>query len=151
MRDKVNSILTETDGGLQIFQYYISDTFIIKKAFKSPLREDKKPSFSIYKDPNSGNYLFKDFAQSDVKGDAIKFVQLKYRDTFLEAIQRIERDVINTTSNDWLVSLTNDLAVKGIDTPENDIAAIDYALYPSRFMAKTLLWSTTLKVAFKNL
>jgi len=115
MRDKVNSILTETDGGLQIFQYYISDTFIIKKAFKSPLREDKKPSFSIYKDLNTGNYLFKDFAQSDVKGDAIKFVQLKYKDTFLEAIQRIERDVINTTSNEIVKPRENKQTLKRID------------------------------------
>ena len=85
-------ILIKTENGLQIYKRYISTPFILNKAFKSPLREDKNPSFSIFQDKTTGKYLFKDFARDEQTGDAIRFTMLKYQLHFIEALQKIASD-----------------------------------------------------------
>lgn len=70
---KKEAIMEHTNQGLGVFQFYILKPFQIGKAFNSPLREDKNPSFNIFKDNQTGLYLYKDFA-TDESGNAIDFV-----------------------------------------------------------------------------
>lgn len=83
-------IMEATSQGLEVFQKYIPTHFKLGQAFKSPLREDKNPSFNIYRD-ESGKYLFKDFAR-DLQGDAIEFTKLRYGLDFKGACQKIAQD-----------------------------------------------------------
>ncbi len=75
-----------------IFRYYIGHDFIIGRAFKSPLREDTSPSFSIFISSRAGNpLLFKDFGTGET-GGAVKFVQLLHNIDYNEALERIVFD-----------------------------------------------------------
>jgi DNA primase len=87
-------IFAKTNNGLDAFQYYVATDFKLGKAFSSPLREDKNPSFSIYLDKSSGRYLFKDHAQDNVKGDIVKFVMLLHNLDFKSALSRINQDMV---------------------------------------------------------
>ena len=57
-----------------------------KTTVKSPFREDRNPSFSIYL--WKGDWQFKDFADSEVRGDVVDFIML--------ATRCIKRDAIAT-------------------------------------------------------
>ena len=92
MRPNVQDVFLYTNGGLKIFKRYIKHDFILKKAFSSPFRKDKNPSFSIYRSADSNKYLFKDFARDDLSGDAIRFVELLYNLDFNSALNKITDD-----------------------------------------------------------
>ncbi|MGB0525284.1 MAG: BT4734/BF3469 family protein [Flammeovirgaceae bacterium] len=88
------TILDSTNGGLDVFRHYIGD-FPIKKAFKSPLREEKKASFSIFE--KGGIYYFKDNG-TDQKGDCFSYVMEANGCDFKQAIEHIVT-ALNITSN----------------------------------------------------
>ena len=88
-----DDIYAKTSNGLDIFTHYIGKEFKVGKAFSSPFREDKKPSFAIFRNTN-GIYCFKDHTRDDVKGDAVEFVKLKFNLDFKEALQRINDDLV---------------------------------------------------------
>lgn len=67
-------ILEKTDGGLHVFNYYISVDFKPKKKFRNPLYDDSKASCFIYKDGKSGKYLLHDFGNPCFSGDCFWFV-----------------------------------------------------------------------------
>jgi hypothetical protein len=67
--------ILETYSEQDIYTYYLGHTFKVGDIFQSPLRDDKNPSFGIFKARN-GNLLFKDLATGD-SGDCFKFVRLK--------------------------------------------------------------------------
>ena len=76
----------------EIFRYYIGNSFIVNKAFNSPLRKDDIPSFGIFKQDNE--YLYKDFATGE-SGGCFKFVKdlLNYR-SYKQTIERIYLDLV---------------------------------------------------------
>ncbi|MFW5890995.1 MAG: hypothetical protein ACOCUI_02150 [bacterium] len=60
----------------------------------SPLREDKHPSFGIFKSSKTGQLLFKDQSTGE-SGNCVKFVQLLYNlDTYNQALKQIWEEVI---------------------------------------------------------
>lgn len=68
--DYILSKVTEYD----IYARYIGQ-FKIGFIYNSPFREDKNPSFGIFRSRKSGKLLFKDHGNSEC-GDVIKFVEL---------------------------------------------------------------------------
>jgi hypothetical protein len=74
---------------LEIFQYYIDEEIIPGKMIISPLRNEKNPSFGLFKG-TSGEICFKDFKGEG--GDCIRFVQLLFNLTYFEALSKITID-----------------------------------------------------------
>lgn len=85
-----------------IYSYYMPYKFEIGKVINSPFREDKHPSFGIFKSNKSGNLLFKDQATNEV-GDCFKFVSLLFDISFKQAVEKVWNDIIanklNTTKH----------------------------------------------------
>jgi hypothetical protein len=75
----------------QVFTNHMGKNPSIGKAILSPLREEKNPSFSVYKDETTGEYLFKDFGSND-SGDCIRFVELKQRLDFKAVIDLLQAE-----------------------------------------------------------
>ena len=69
--DDILKYTTEYD----IYSFYLNHSFVIGRPFSSPFRNDKNPSFVIFKS-NDNKLLYKDFGQPDIVGDVIKFVQI---------------------------------------------------------------------------
>lgn len=88
-----NELMMEhSNQGLDVFQFYILRSFQVGKAFNSPLREDKHPSFNIFRDKDSGLYLYKDFA-TDETGNCIDFVMKLKGIDFQQACELIIQDL----------------------------------------------------------
>jgi len=87
--DKLLEYVTEYD----IFSYYLGHNFQIGSVFNSPFREDKKPSFSIFRSDNFNILLYKDFATGNT-GDCIEFVRLVLNLTRKAAIKQVYEDLI---------------------------------------------------------
>src|SRR3972149_3371377 len=75
---------------LTLYEKYIGQNIRIGKCIKSPLREEKHPSFNIYRAVN-GRVLFKDLAGDG--GDIFNFVMIKYCLTFPQAVRKIAEDL----------------------------------------------------------
>lgn len=75
-----------------IYTYYFGN-FIVGKAYLSPFRNDKSPSFSIRA---GDNFLYHiDYAYpDDYKGNCISFVKQLYGFSYREAVDRIYEDII---------------------------------------------------------
>ena len=57
----------------------------VKKSTRSPLRHDKKPSFSVFE--FQGKYFWKDHGNTD-KGDEIDFLKAHYGYDFKQALKK---------------------------------------------------------------
>jgi hypothetical protein len=86
--DKVKNILT--DEAL-VFAKYIPN-FKLGKLINSPLRDDKSPSFSVYRARRTGKVIYKDFSTGE-RGDCFNFVQLLFGIDFKSALKVIYRDL----------------------------------------------------------
>lgn len=73
-----------------IMCYYLGLKGINKKLFRSPLRNDKNPTCSIYRN-NKGKLIFKDFATGQYL-DCWNIVMTLYHCTYKEALKIIARD-----------------------------------------------------------
>ncbi len=71
-----------------IFEHY--GIPIKRGLFRSPLRADKRPTCSLYKNKN-GRLIMKDFG-SDFCGDAFSFVMSLYNCSYYSALQIIAND-----------------------------------------------------------
>ncbi|MFT4757539.1 MAG: hypothetical protein ACI91R_002194 [Vicingaceae bacterium] len=92
--DRKANILEATNGGLDIFRYFIPEFKEEGKVFSSPFRSDKKPSANIFQ-ATSGHYLYKDFAGDDPL-NAFDFVGKKTSQTdFTEIMNTIENEVLH--------------------------------------------------------
>lgn len=75
---------------LEIFEYYLGG--IPKKTINSPLRNDVKPSFSIFYSEKWEKYMYKDFSTGDV-GNAFVFVMRLFGFTKItDAFNKIASD-----------------------------------------------------------
>jgi 5S rRNA maturation endonuclease (ribonuclease M5) len=77
-----------------IYEYYIGSHFDIGKIMLSPLREDKHPSFGIFKSTKYGNLMFKD-QSTGLVGDCITFVSKLFNISRREALIKILSDIQN--------------------------------------------------------
>ena len=69
---KKQDILSRTEGGLQVFQYYLQGNWRVGKNFKNPFYDDKNASCNIYKD-KQGIYKMKDFGNDTFRGDCFSW------------------------------------------------------------------------------
>lgn len=83
-RDKLLSVVTEEE----IWNKYFGP-FKLKKLYMSPLRNEKHPSFNIYKN-TAGRLMYKDFGGDG--GDVFDFIMNKYRVSFTSAINFVAND-----------------------------------------------------------
>lgn len=78
----------------EIYSYYLGHAFQIGKIMPSPFREDKKPSFNIYKDKFYNSLLHKDFGDSRFSGDCFSFVEQRFPGTtYKEALNKVMLDI----------------------------------------------------------
>jgi len=77
-----------------IYSFYMPNKFEIGKIVSSPFRNDKHPSFGIFKSSKTGSLLFKDQATGDV-GDCFKFISILYDLNFKQSLDKIWEDIIN--------------------------------------------------------
>lgn len=86
LKDRILDKIDELD----IFQHYLGSEIKLGKPIKSPLREEKHPSFNVYRSPSNGKLYYKDFA--DERGDCFKFVMRLFGCTFSEALHIVAQD-----------------------------------------------------------
>ena len=97
--NEVKKILELTNGGLDVFIYYLGDK-CLKKSFRNPLREDARPSCHLYPNKDSyGNiqYYLQDFGDSSFCGNCFtivgKLCGINTRLNFREVLEVIDRDL----------------------------------------------------------
>jgi hypothetical protein len=74
----------------EIMRHYVGFDFTINRAFKSPLRDDERPSFAVYY--NEGKQLrFKDF--NGAQGTCFDLVMTLYNLRFIEAMAKVNQDL----------------------------------------------------------
>lgn len=73
-----------------IMQFYLGIDVKSKKLFRSPLRNDHKPTCSLFRN-SKGKLIFKDFATNDYL-DCFEVVKRKYNCNFFEALKIIAND-----------------------------------------------------------
>lgn len=86
--DELISKVTEYD----IYKQYIGYDFKLNQIMSSPLREDKHPSFGVYKSKN-GCLMFKDQATGE-SGNCVKFVSVMFNITYSAALKKIWREIV---------------------------------------------------------
>jgi len=74
----------------EIMRHYVGFDFTINRAFKSPLRDDERPSFAVYYN-ESKELRFKDF--NGAQGTCFDLVMALYNLTFIEAMARVNQDL----------------------------------------------------------
>jgi hypothetical protein len=72
-----------------IFSHYIGQTVPLRRAFRSPLHDDRKPSFWVIS--LNGKLIFKDFTLG-ITGDCFKFVRTLFNEDFFCTLRRINKD-----------------------------------------------------------
>lgn len=86
--DKVLSILDP----LEIYTYYIGREAKLNKPTNSPLREDKNPSWTLFK-ARSGDIMYKDFSTGD-SGNVVHLVANLYNISYKKALEKIWSDMM---------------------------------------------------------
>ncbi len=95
MTINLNATYVSKDGLLKeisdidIYKLYSKKDVILNTALKSPLLDDKKPSFGYFLSRH-GEVCFNDFRLGG--GDCIKFVQIKFGLSFFDAMSKIAID-----------------------------------------------------------
>jgi DNA primase len=101
--DSILEKITEYD----IYRYYIGQSFKLGRIMKSPFRQDKHPSFGIFKSTKYGTLLFKDLATGK-SGNCVQFVQELFNISYRESLVKI----LNDLSNNNLISSIEGISVK---------------------------------------
>lgn len=71
-----DEILRLTNGGLDVFRYYVPGNWHVGKTFLNPFYKDTHASFCIYKNKKTSDYCMKDFGNPDYSGDCFSLVAL---------------------------------------------------------------------------
>ena len=77
----------------QIYNCFLNTTVKLNKPTSSPFREDKNPSWSLFKSNSSGDLMWKDFATGET-GNVVQFVMLLYNLTYWKALEKIWDNLI---------------------------------------------------------
>ena len=86
--DKILNILDPYD----IYTFYIGKEVKLNKPINSPLREDKNPSWTLFK-ARSGDLLYKDFATGE-SGNIVTFISTLLNLKYHKALERIWSDMM---------------------------------------------------------
>jgi len=86
--EKILRILDPFD----IYKYYIGKEVKLNKPISSPLRDDKNPSWSLFKS-RSGDLMFKDFATGE-SGNVVSLVRSIFNITYNKALEKIWSDMM---------------------------------------------------------
>lgn len=89
MKSDKEIILEKTNGGLDVFRYYLPEFIEEGKAFLSPLRSEKNPSANIFR-ADAGVYLFKDFGIGKAL-NCIDFIMEKDKLDYKSAVAQIKK------------------------------------------------------------
>ncbi len=76
-----------------IYAYYLAEPFKVGKIMSSPFREDKHPSFGIFKAKGNGLLMWKDHGM-DKHGKVTDFVQEIFQITYHKVLKKIWKDII---------------------------------------------------------
>ncbi len=68
------SILEQTQQGLNVFKHFIVGDWVVGKNFKNPYYDDTKASCNVYFDTKTSQYKLKDFGDPHYQGDCFAFV-----------------------------------------------------------------------------
>lgn len=97
MRIQKDDVLKESKKGLLIYEHFAGRIPDKGKSMRSPFREDKNPSFQIFK-TQSGHWAHKDFGADEYSGDALKFAALQWsintRTDFTQLLEKIWTEVL---------------------------------------------------------
>lgn len=93
-------IIEKTEGGLDIFRYYLGEQCLRKK-FRSPFRSnDKRPSCHLYYNSRPGEaafYYLQDFGDSKCSGNcfetAARVLNMNIRTDFQAILEKIDQDL----------------------------------------------------------
>lgn len=85
------------DNGMSVYRHYISPNIVLRKKYVSPLREEKVPSFSLYRSPRTQKICFTDFGGE--RGDYWEFVKLMFGLEFIDAKKKVEDDILGGGSS----------------------------------------------------
>ena len=92
-----DEILDYTNRGLEVFCFYMSIDFVLKRNFRNPLYDDHKASCNIYFDAKQQCYRMKDFGNDFYSGDCFGFAAmmlgLDVRTEFPKVLASIIRDL----------------------------------------------------------
>ncbi|MDE7026275.1 MAG: toprim domain-containing protein [Paramuribaculum sp.] len=92
-----DEILAKTDGGLQVFKFYMPFEFRLKKNFKNPLYDDHNASCNIFLSQRYRVYFMKDFGNDSYSGDCFKFAAammgLDVNSDFRQVLNQIINDL----------------------------------------------------------
>jgi hypothetical protein len=95
--DSILEKVTEYD----VYSYYIGDKFSIGKVISSPFREDKNPSFGIFKSNKTSSLLYKDLSTGST-GNCVQFVQqlfkLSYRDSLIKILDDYKNNLLKIST-----------------------------------------------------
>jgi hypothetical protein len=89
MKESLKDTILRSVDDLDIFYKYLGGEIPLGKAIKSPIRDEKNPSFNIYRAKN-GRIYYNDFAGS--RGDCFDFVKNIYGVSFPDAVKIIAGD-----------------------------------------------------------
>ena len=79
------------DEQRKIFNYYFGD-FVLGKAYRSPLRDDRSPSFSTYIGSDN-NLRFKDFGDENIHGGVFDLIMEMEKLTYWEAVKFYQNEI----------------------------------------------------------
>jgi DNA primase len=88
--DSILSKVTEYD----IYSYYIGSSFKLGTVMSSPFRQDKNPSFGIFKSNKYSTLLYKDYGTGNT-GNCVQLVQELFNISYREALIKILGDLVN--------------------------------------------------------
>ena len=103
---KKEEILDKTNGGLDVFRYYLPGDWKVGKNFKNPFYKDTNPSCNIYKDRRTQTYRIKDFGDERFSGDCfflvgyIRQLDCTQAHDFIEILKIINQDLNLGLDND---------------------------------------------------
>lgn len=89
-----NSILSQVDEET-IYKFYY-DKFALNKRVFSPFREEKNPSFYFFRSQSNDSILWRDYGDGGqvVALDVFEFVKRLYNCSYMQALQKINEDLI---------------------------------------------------------
>ena len=111
--EKILSLVDE----YHIFTYYLGKQFKVNKPISSPFREDKNPSWVIFRGKN-GDLMYKDFATGD-SGDVVDFVRQMFDLKYMQTLQKIWEDII--TKKEFTKRKPREPKKEKYDTPKTEI------------------------------
>jgi hypothetical protein len=88
--DSILEKVTEYD----IYSYYIGSSFKLGTVMSSPFRQDRNPSFGIFKSNKYSTLLYKDYGTGNT-GNCVQFVQELFNISYRESLIKIIGDLIN--------------------------------------------------------